>query len=100
MQNVLDSLNCEQQAAVKHIEGPNLIVAGPGSGKTRVLTHKIAYLIKEVGVSPQNILGITFTNKAANEIKERVNNLLDGGIRVPWLGTFHSVCARILKRNG
>jgi len=97
--SVLDSLNPQQKEAVKYFDGPSLIVAGPGSGKTRVLTHKIAYLIKERGVSPFEILGITFTNKAANEIKERVGNLMGASTRVPWLGTFHSMCARILRKE-
>ncbi len=97
--SVLDSLNPQQKEAVKYFDGPSLIVAGPGSGKTRVLTHKIAYLIKERGVSPFEILGITFTNKAANEIKERVGNLMGASTRVPWLGTFHGMCARILRKE-
>jgi len=100
MEEVLNSLNEEQRKAVKYFDSPSLIVAGPGSGKTKVLTHKIAYLINELHIPAENILGITFTNKAANEIKERVGNLVSENIRVPWLGTFHSVCARILRRDG
>ncbi|PJE52094.1 ATP-dependent DNA helicase PcrA [candidate division WWE3 bacterium CG10_big_fil_rev_8_21_14_0_10_39_14] len=100
MEDIFHSLNEEQKLAVKYFDGPSLIVAGPGSGKTRVLTHKMAYLIKNLNVSPQNILGITFTNKAANEIKERMHFLLENNARISWLGTFHSVCARILRRDG
>jgi len=100
MDNILNSLNEEQKNAVMYFNGPALIVAGPGSGKTRVLTHKIAYLINNLNMSSYNILGITFTNKAANEIKERTFNLVKGGIKIPWLGTFHSVCSRILRRDG
>jgi len=100
MEEILNSLNEEQKKAVIYFDGPSLIVAGPGSGKTRVLTHKIAYLINSLEISPQNILGITFTNKAANEIKERTTNLVKGNVKIPWLGTFHSVCSRILRRDG
>jgi len=93
----LDGLNDMQKRAVKHTEGPLLIIAGAGSGKTRVLTHRIAYLIEECGVSPYNILAITFTNKAAKEMKERVNKIVDCGGSV-WVSTFHSTCVRILRR--
>src|SRR5699024_8742805 len=91
--------NKEQQGAVKHTEGPLLIMAGAGSGKTRVLTHRIAYLLGEKDVPPRNVLAITFTNKAAREMKERVNKLTgaDGG--QIWVSTFHSMCVRILRRD-
>lgn len=96
MDNFLNKLNKEQREAVLHKEGPLLIFAGAGSGKTRVLTYRIAYLIEEVGVYPSSILAITFTNKAANEMKDRVMSLL----KTPhdmWISTFHSACARILR---
>lgn len=93
----LDELNDMQKCAVKHTQGPLLIIAGAGSGKTRVLTYRIAYLIEECGVNPYNILAITFTNKAASEMKERVENIIDCGNRV-WVSTFHSTCVRILRR--
>ncbi len=95
----LSGLNERQREAVLHDSGPLLILAGAGSGKTRVVTHKIAYLIEEKGVFPGNILAITFTNKAANEMKERVGRLLDINVDDLWMGTFHSVCVRILRRN-
>lgn len=97
--DLIEGLNERQKEAVLHTEGPLLILAGAGSGKTRVLTHRIAYLIEEKGIFPGNILAITFTNKAANEMKERVDYLLDGNIDDIWMGTFHSVCVRILRRN-
>ena len=96
MKNLIDNLNKEQREAVLHTDGPLLIFAGAGSGKTRVLTHRIAYLIEEKGVYPSSILAITFTNKAANEMKERVINLLDCHYDM-WVSTFHSACARIMR---
>ena len=98
MQDILEGLNDKQYEAVKNTEGPCLVIAGAGSGKTKVLTHKIAYLIKEKNVSPWNILAITFTNKAANEMKERINNLIGDASKDIWMGTFHSICVRILRR--
>ncbi|HEY8362810.1 MAG TPA: UvrD-helicase domain-containing protein, partial [Tissierellaceae bacterium] len=95
----LDGLNDRQREAVLHTEGPLLILAGAGSGKTRVITHKIAYLIEKKGIFPGNILAITFTNKAANEMKERVGKLLSTLVDDMWIGTFHSVCVRILRRD-
>ncbi len=93
---ILDSLNEEQQKALLSIDGANLVSAGAGTGKTRLLTHRIAYLIEVLHVNPYNILAITFTNKAANEMKSRVEALVEGGNRV-WISTFHSMCVRILR---
>lgn len=96
--SIYDSLNPEQKRAVLHDKGPLLILAGAGSGKTRVLTHRIAYLIEEHGVNPWNILAITFTNKAAKEMRERVDRLVSHGAEEIWVSTFHSTCVRILRR--
>ncbi len=96
--NILQGLNPEQSQAVQHINGPLLLLAGAGSGKTRVLTHRIAYLIQQ-GINPYNILAVTFTNKAANEMKERVKRLLGDTADGLWIGTFHSICLRILRRE-
>jgi len=95
----LEQLNPQQRKAVEITGGPILIFAGAGSGKTRVLTHKIAYLVKEVGLSPDNILAVTFTNKAANEMKQRVQELLNMDVSSMSVGTFHSISARILRRE-
>jgi len=97
--SILKSLNPMQQEAVKHVDGPLLIIAGAGSGKTRVLTHRIAYLIKEHHVPPSSILAVTFTNKAANEMKRRLNHLTGILSRQLWIGTFHSICGRILRHD-
>ncbi|HDQ88763.1 MAG TPA: ATP-dependent DNA helicase PcrA, partial [candidate division WWE3 bacterium] len=90
MSTLFDQLNDQQISAVSHQKGPALVVAGPGSGKTRVLTHRIAYLIEACSVSQDQILTVTFTNKAAGEIKERVSHLLEGNKKPSWSGTFHS----------
>ena len=95
---LLDELNDKQYEAVVNTEGANLVIAGAGSGKTKVLTHKIAYLIDEKNVKPWDILAITFTNKAANEMKQRVENLVGEIARDMWIGTFHSICVRILRK--
>lgn len=98
MEYDINSLNVEQLAPLKQIKGPVLVTAGAGSGKTRLLTHRVAYLIKECGVDPFNILAITFTNKAAGEMKSRIASMVYGADRV-WISTFHSMCAKILRRD-
>ncbi|MBR1853456.1 MAG: DNA helicase PcrA [Lachnospiraceae bacterium] len=97
--SVYDTLNKEQKEAVCQTEGPVLLLAGAGSGKTRTLTHRIAYLIDEMGVNPWNILAITFTNKAAEEMRERVDRIVGFGADQIWVSTFHSACVRILRRH-
>ena len=99
MSTIYEQLNPEQQKAVYQTEGPLLILAGAGSGKTRTLTHRIAYLIDEKDVNPWNILAITFTNKAAGEMRERVDRLVEFGAESIWVSTFHSTCVRILRRH-
>ena len=97
--SIYDTLNPKQKEAVLHTDGPLLILAGAGSGKTRVLTHRIVYLIDECEVNPWNIMAITFTNKAAGEMRERVDNLVGFGAESIWVSTFHSSCVRILRRH-
>lgn len=98
--DILKDLNSEQQKAVLNTDGPMIILAGAGSGKTRVLTYKVIYLIQEKDIDPGNILMVTFTNKAANEMKERIEKLSENGNNKPMIGTFHSLCARILRIEG
>ena len=98
MLDLLNELNPKQREAVNQINGPCLVIAGAGSGKTKVLTYKVAHLIDDCDVRPWNILAITFTNKAANEMKERIQNLVGDVINDIWLGTFHSICVRILRK--
>lgn len=98
MEDLIEGLNDRQKEAVLATDGPCLVIAGAGSGKTKVLTHKIAYLMKEKDVKPWNILAITFTNKAANEMKERVEKLVGDAAKDMWIGTFHSICVRILRK--
>ncbi len=99
MSNFLENLNNNQKEAVEYLDGPLLILAGAGSGKTRVLTYKIAYLVEKNIVKPWQILAITFTNKAAKEMKNRVLDLVENDANSIWLGTFHSICVRILKEK-
>ena len=96
--NAIDILNDRQKEAALHIEGPLLILAGAGSGKTRVITNRTAYMIEQCGINPWNILAITFTNKAAGEMRERINDIVGYGADAIWVATFHSTCARILRR--
>ena len=96
--NILDKLNDEQIKAVTHNKGPLLVLAGAGSGKTRVLTYRIAYLITKYNVSPWNIIALTFTNKAAGEMRERIDDIVGAGSENIWVSTFHSTCVRILRR--
>ncbi|MCA9932714.1 MAG: UvrD-helicase domain-containing protein, partial [Anaerolineales bacterium] len=97
--DILHGLNDAQKTAVSTPPGPVLVLAGPGSGKTRVLTFRITYLIRQLNVSPWHIMAVTFTNKAAREMNERIEQLLDGQPRGLLMGTFHATCARILRRE-
>jgi DNA helicase-2/ATP-dependent DNA helicase PcrA len=96
--DILNSLNDRQREAASHDKGPILVIAGAGTGKTRVLTHRTAYLIESGKAMPWEVLAITFTNKAADEMKERISRLIDYSIDRMWIGTFHSICVRILRR--
>jgi DNA helicase II / ATP-dependent DNA helicase PcrA len=98
--DILAELNPAQKEAAESIDGPILILAGPGSGKTRVITHRVAYLIKVCGINPHRIMAVTFTNKAAREMVERLQGLVSGSVQNLTLGTFHAICARILRRDG
>jgi DNA helicase-2/ATP-dependent DNA helicase PcrA len=97
---LLESLNPAQREAVVHAGGPLLVLAGAGSGKTRVITHRIAWLVREAGVPPGGVVAVTFTNKAASEMRSRVENILGLGVGGPWIGTFHGLCLRMLRRDG
>ena len=99
MKDILEELNAPQREAVKTVDGPVLILAGAGSGKTKALTHRLAYLISEKKVAPESILAVTFTNKAAGEMKERMEKLVGAEMKLPWMGTFHSICVKILRRE-
>lgn len=95
----LHKLNKQQREAVENNEGPLRIIAGAGLGKTRVLTYKISYLVDELGINPSRILALTFSNKAANEMKQRVVTMIDNPSKLPIISTFHAICAKILRKE-
>ena len=97
--DLLQGLNDAQRLAVETTEGPVMVMAGAGAGKTKVLTTRISYIIEELGINPYQILAVTFTNKAANEMKERVGRMLGIDTRQMWISTFHSFCSRLLRRE-
>ena len=99
MEDLINKLNNEQKESVLSIDGPVMVMAGAGSGKTRVLTLRIAHLINDCGVPSDSILAVTFTNKAANEMKERISNYVSENIKGMWVATFHAICTRILRRE-
>src|SRR5260370_40892997 len=100
LSKLLENMNPQQQEGIQSVDGPVLLLAGAGSGKTRVITHRIAYLIQERGVAPDSILAVTFTNKAAREMAERVDKILGHtSLAKPMLATFHSFCVRVLRRG-
>ncbi|MFC2057259.1 ATP-dependent helicase, partial [Chloroflexota bacterium] len=98
--DILAELNPTQREAIEAVSGPVLILAGPGSGKTKVITHRVAYLIKVCEIDPHSIMAVTFTNKAARELEKRLHQLASGSVRDLTLGTFHAICVRILRNNG
>ena len=98
--NILRGLNEKQTHAVLHHQGPLLVLAGPGTGKTKVVTHRIAYLVRRHNVPPENIMAVTFTNKAAQEMSERISQLLGSRGLDVWIGTFHAACVRMLREQG
>ena len=95
--DLLDALNPQQREAASHVDGPVLVLAGAGSGKTRVLTYRVAHLIDELGVAPWHIMAVTFTNKAAGEMRSRIEHLVGEAAQHIWVGTFHSIGARFLR---
>src|SRR5512145_914828 len=98
-EGLMQDLNPQQKDALQHCEGPLLVLAGAGSGKTRVITHKYAHLVKNLKTSPESILTVTFTNKAAREMRDRIHHLLGRELKQSWVGTLHAQCGRILRKE-